>query len=240
MVQSGLARQLPDGGMTLDHAGQCPAETLHVLVDVGEAPPHVLQVTSRDEHGRVELCRPPRAVRGRLDRRDLVLQCLDSRGQGGQWIVGWGSRGSSSRGSCGRRWQGGSTTSRGSWSRGGRSRGGRSRGGRSRGGRSRGGRSRRSRRRYDGVLADQTPEALCRFLGAVLDHRQAARNVVRVAVAYVVVVVAVLVTTAAARMVAAVQPLDDAAEGRVDALEHRRGRAGTGCGLPVPPGDCAL
>ena len=75
------------------------------------------------------------------------------------------------------------------------------------------------RRRHDGVLADQAPEALGGFLGAVLDHCQAARDVVRVAVAYFVVVVAVLVTTAAARMAAAVQPLDDAAERRVDALD---------------------
>jgi hypothetical protein len=69
------------------------------------------------------------------------------------------------------------------------------------------------------VLADQAPETLGGFLGAVLDHGQAARDVVRVAVTYVVVVVAVLVTAAAARMAAAVQPLDDMAERRIDALD---------------------
>jgi hypothetical protein len=69
------------------------------------------------------------------------------------------------------------------------------------------------------VLADQAPEALGGFLGAVLDHGHTAGDIVRVAVAYVVVVVAVPVTAAAAGMVAAVQPLDDAAERSVDALD---------------------
>jgi hypothetical protein len=53
----------------------------------------------------------------------------------------------------------------------------------------------------------------------VLNYGQAAGDVVRVAVAYFVVIVAVLVAAAAVRMVAAVQPLDDSAEGRIDALE---------------------
>jgi hypothetical protein len=69
------------------------------------------------------------------------------------------------------------------------------------------------------VLADQAPEALGGFLGAALDHCQAAMDVVRVAIAYFVVVVAVLVTAAAARMAAAVQPLDDAAERSVNTLD---------------------
>jgi hypothetical protein len=69
------------------------------------------------------------------------------------------------------------------------------------------------------MLADQAPEALGGFLGTVLDHRQATRDVVRVTLAYVVVEVAVLVTAAAALMAAAVQPLDDAAEGQIDALD---------------------
>ena len=68
------------------------------------------------------------------------------------------------------------------------------------------------------MLADQAPETVGGFLGAVLDHGQAPGDVVRVAVTYVVVVVAVPVTAAAALMAAAVQPLDDAAERRVDAL----------------------
>jgi hypothetical protein len=68
------------------------------------------------------------------------------------------------------------------------------------------------------VLADQAPEALGGFLGAVLDHCQAARDVVRVAVAHFVVV-AVLVTTAATRMAAAVQPLDDEAKRLIDARD---------------------
>ena len=73
LVHRGLASQLADGSVTFDHAGQCPAEALHVLIDVGEAPPHVLQMATRDEHGRVELGRLPRAVRGRLrDRIDLA------------------------------------------------------------------------------------------------------------------------------------------------------------------------
>ena len=66
LVHCGLASQLPDGCMAFDHAGQCPAEALHVVVDVVEAPPHVPQMASRDEHGRVKLGRLPRAIRGRL------------------------------------------------------------------------------------------------------------------------------------------------------------------------------
>ena len=38
LVHRGLASQLPDSGMTLDHAGQRPAEALHVLVDVARSP----------------------------------------------------------------------------------------------------------------------------------------------------------------------------------------------------------
>jgi hypothetical protein len=69
------------------------------------------------------------------------------------------------------------------------------------------------------VLADQAPETVGGFLGAVLDHGQASGDVVRVAVANVVVVVAISVTAAAALMAAAVQPLDNPAERRVDALD---------------------
>lgn len=84
LVHRGLASQLTDGSMTFDHAGQCPAETLHVLVDVGEAPPHVMQMPARNEQGRVELRRLPGAVCGRLrERLDLGPQRVDPRRQRG-------------------------------------------------------------------------------------------------------------------------------------------------------------
>jgi hypothetical protein len=69
------------------------------------------------------------------------------------------------------------------------------------------------------MLADQAPEAVGGLLGVALDHCQATRDVVRVAVAHVVVEIAVLVTAAAALMAAAVQPLDDVAKGQIDALD---------------------
>ena len=69
------------------------------------------------------------------------------------------------------------------------------------------------------MLADQVPEAVGGLLGLALDHCQVTRDVVRVAVAHVVVEIAVLVTAAATLMAAAVQPLDDVAEGQIDALD---------------------
>ena len=69
------------------------------------------------------------------------------------------------------------------------------------------------------MLAYQAPETFGGFLGAALDRCQATRDIVRVTLAHLVVVVAVLVTAAAARMAAAVQPLDDTAERPVDALD---------------------
>jgi hypothetical protein len=53
----------------------------------------------------------------------------------------------------------------------------------------------------------------------VLDHCQATRDIVRVTFPHVIVEIAVLVTAAAARMTAAVQPLDDVAERQIDALD---------------------
>src|ERR1700683_5033878 len=59
VVHCSLPGQLPDRSVPLDHAGQCPAEALHVLVDVGAAPPYMLQMATSDEHSCVELRRLP-------------------------------------------------------------------------------------------------------------------------------------------------------------------------------------
>jgi hypothetical protein len=59
VVHCGLPGQLPDCRVPLDHAGQCTAEALHVLVDVGEAPPYMLEMATSDEHSCVELRRLP-------------------------------------------------------------------------------------------------------------------------------------------------------------------------------------
>jgi hypothetical protein len=68
-----LPGQFPDRGVSLDHAGQSSAEAVHVFVDVGEAMPYLAQMATRDEHGRIEMRRVPRAVRGRHgDRLDLI------------------------------------------------------------------------------------------------------------------------------------------------------------------------